>query len=249
VAGAVAKNIVSDDPHIDGILLDVAKDKGHLDRAAAARARRIETLEAVKLRLMQPLGWLFRTGQYFEGQFQEDMAARLEEIPPEQITAPATSIAAPIREGISHTIDEPDLRELHLNLLASASDERHRESAHPASTHVIDQMTASESQALQVLLSDALRGFNHVPAIRVKLSDVGTDTRFRVEIHCLTSALIVSDERASQAEALYERLGIYYDNWQRMGLIEVTFVRYPSYPTAFDWVTDHPEYQRIAREK
>lgn len=247
-AGAVAKNVVSDDPKVDGILLDVAKDKGHLDRAAATRARRIETLEAVKLRLVQPLGWLFRTGQYFEGQFQEDMAARLDEIPPEQIATPATSIAAPILEGISHTIDEPNLRELYLNLLASASDERHRDAAHPAFAHVIDQMTASESQALQVFLTDALSGHKYVPAVQVTLSDPRADTGFSVEIHCLTPTLTVVDELSSQAEVLYEQLGIYYDNWQRLGLIEVSFVRYPSYSTAFDWVEDHPEYQRIVKE-
>ncbi|OXM23264.1 hypothetical protein CBI33_07525 [Rhodococcus erythropolis] len=255
-AGAVAKNVISDDPHVDGILLDVAKDKGHLDRAAATRAHRIEILEAVKLRLVQPLGWLFRTGQYFEGQFQEDMASRLEDIPPEQITTPATSIAAPILEGISHTIDEPDLRALYLNLLASASDERHRESAHPAFAHVIDQMTAPESQALQVFLAGALHGRKHVPAVMVTLTETKTetetetkiDTGFTVEIDCLTAELMVSEDMSSQAEALYGQLGIYYDNWQRMGLIDVSFTRWPSYPTAFDWVTDHPEYQRILKE-
>lgn len=248
--GAAAKKVVSDDPQVDGTLLEVAKDNGDLDRAAKVRARRAETLEVVKYRLVQPLGWLFRASSYFEGQFVEDMATRLDDVPPEQVTTPPTSIAAPIVQGISHTIDEPELRNLYLSLLASASDLRTAESAHPAFAHVIDQMTSSEAQALAKILKPALLGAPCVAAAQIQVfesTEESADSFYRVAVHCITELQNVSEDPA-RAEQLTERLGVYYTNWQRLGLVEIDFSRWPAHEHAFDWVTGHPLYTKAVRE-
>ncbi|WP_180987057.1 DUF4393 domain-containing protein [Rhodococcus sp. ENV425] len=250
VAGAAAKKVISDDPQVDGTLLDVAKDNGDLARAAKVRARRAEMLEVVKYRLVQPLGWLFRASSYFEDQFEEDMATRLDDVPPEEVTTPPTSIAAPIVQGISHTIDEPELRNLYLNLLASASDLRTAESAHPAFAHVIDQMTSFEAQALAKVLGPALLGAYYTAAARIQLyanAEESVASSHRVAVHCITQLEAVSDDPV-RAEHLTERLGVYYVNWQRLGLVEIDFSRYPAGEHAFDWVVDHPLYAKVVRE-
>ena len=249
-AGAAARKVVSDDPQVDGTLLEVAKDNGELDRAAKVRARRAEVLEVVKFRLVQPLGWLFRATSYFEDQFEEDMATRLADVPPEQVTTPPTSIAAPIVQGIGHTIDEPELRNLYLNLLASASDLRTAESAHPAFAHVIDQMASSEAQALSVTLRSALQGAPCVAAARIQVfanAGESADSSYRVAVHCITELHHVSDDPA-RSEQLTERLGVYYANWQRLGLVEIDFSRWPAHEHAFDWVVGHPLYTKAVRE-
>lgn len=250
-AGAAAKKVASDDPQVDGTLLEVAKDNGALDRAANVRARRAEVLEVVKFRLVQPLGWLFRTTSYFEDQFEEDMTTRLDGVPPEQVATPPTSLAAPIVQGIGHTIDEPELRNLYLNLLASASDLRTVESAHPAFAHVIDQMTSSEAQALAKILGPALRGTAWLAAAQIQVfdnADESAGSPYRVAVHCITDLKNVGDDPA-RAEQLTERLGVYYANWQRLGLVEIDFSRWPAHEHAFDWVTGHPLYTKAVRER
>lgn len=250
VAGAAAKKVVSDDPQVDGTLLDVAKDNGELARAAKVRAHRIETLEVVKYRLIQPLGWMFRANSYFEDQFEEEMTTRLSDVPPEQVTTPRTSIAAPILQGIGHTIDEPELRGLYLNLLASASDLRTAESAHPAFAHVIDQMTSSEAQALSEVLGQALLGSSNMAAAQIRLFDSAegsADSTHRIAVHCITTIQAVG-EIPARAEQLNERLGVYYANWQRLGLVEIDFSRWPAHEHAFDWVAEHPLYKKAVRE-
>lgn len=117
------------------------------------------------------------------------MATRLDDVPPEEVATPPTSIAAPIVQGISHTIDEPELR--NLNLLASASDLRTAESAHPAFAHVIDQMTSFEAQALAKVLGPALLGAQYAAAARIQLyanAEESVASSHRVAVHCITSS-------------------------------------------------------------
>lgn len=239
--------IVGDNPLVDEALLDVAKGKGDLDRAARARADRAEILEVVKYRLTQPLAWLFRTERYFEESFESDMASRLRDLPPEAIQTPRTSIAAPILEGISHTIDEPELRELYLNLLASAADKRSAGNAHPAFAHVIDQLAAEESEVLTRILGPSVSGLPFVPAAQVRFHAGESDAQYTVIEHCITPHE-AADVDPAEKEELTKRFGVFYVNWQRLGLMKIDFMNWPAPPGAFDWVPGHVLYEKAVRE-
>ena len=58
-------------------------------------------------------------------------------------------------QGLSYTFDEPDLKDLYLNLLTTATDDRRTDDAHPAFADVIKQLTPSEARLLNEILGQA----------------------------------------------------------------------------------------------
>jgi len=53
-------------------------------------------------------------------------------IPPEHVVEPKASIAGPALQALAFSHEEPDLREMYLNLLRASMDARTAKVAHPA---------------------------------------------------------------------------------------------------------------------
>jgi Abortive infection alpha len=81
------------------------------------------------------------------------MGAKVADIPDENLITPPASIAVPALQGLSYTFEEPNLKEMYLNLLATASDDRQADQAHPAFAEIIKQLTPNET----LVLNSALR--------------------------------------------------------------------------------------------
>lgn len=89
--------------------------------------------EQMGLALFAPLARMFRIRQdYFEADFAKDFAEKVADVPEENLQAPKPSIAAPAMEGLGYALEEPELKDLYLALLARAADDRHASSAHPS---------------------------------------------------------------------------------------------------------------------
>ncbi len=140
---------VEEDPTEKTLLAKIAAESGELDPAARALAKRSTVKQHVRLKLMQPLGMLFGVPrEYFATNFENEMADRLADVPDEDLIAPKLSVAGPTVQGIAFTVEEPDLKAMYLNLLATASDKRVEASAHPAFAEVIRQLTSEEARLL-----------------------------------------------------------------------------------------------------
>ena len=61
---------------------------------------------------------------YFTERFPADMAQKAASIPPEAVVEPKASVAGPALQGLAFCHEEEDLKEMYLNLLASAMDDR-----------------------------------------------------------------------------------------------------------------------------
>lgn len=61
---------------------------------------------------------------YFSGKFQDEMAAKAATIPQEHLIEPKASVAGPSLQGLAFTHEEPNLKEMYLNLLTTAMDGR-----------------------------------------------------------------------------------------------------------------------------
>ena len=91
--------------------------------------------------------------EYFEDTFPQEMGAEIAGVPDENLVTPPASVAVPALQGLSYTFEEPTFKEMYLNLLATASDDRRAEHAHPAFAEIIKQLAPSEAK----LLNSALR--------------------------------------------------------------------------------------------
>jgi hypothetical protein len=152
-AEAVAKKALAEDEKTKDVLLRVAEDTPELKAAARTMAARVAVKEQIKLKLYQPLARLFGiSSSYFEHTFQQDMAVKMNDVPLEHIITPSPSVAIPAMQSLSYTFEEPSLKDLYLNLLATASDDRWAHQAHPAFAEIIKLLAPDEARLLKSVL-------------------------------------------------------------------------------------------------
>lgn len=153
VAEAVGKKALAEDEKTKEVLLRVAQDTPGMVAAARSMAARTAVIERFKLKLWQPLARIVGVSKaYFDDTFPEEMAAKIADIPDENLITPAASIAVPALEGLSYSFEEPSLKDLYLNLLATASDDRQADQAHPAFAEIVKQLTPNETKLLNSIL-------------------------------------------------------------------------------------------------
>ena len=77
------------------------------------------------------------------------ITAKLARKPPEEIQGPARVIAGPVVMGMVFAAEEPHLREMYANLLATAMHGPSAGTAHPSFVQTIQQLSADEARILQ----------------------------------------------------------------------------------------------------
>jgi hypothetical protein len=134
-------------------LQELARESPNMKAAAESYARRVAVKQSVLLKLYQPLAkFLGVSRNYFDTQFHSDMADKVANIPDEHLTTPAASVAIPAMQGLSYSVEEPDLKEMYLDLLATATDQRVKDNAHPSFAEIIKQLSPAEDVPVVVEL-------------------------------------------------------------------------------------------------
>lgn len=241
VVSLAAKDIREEQQTIRKELVSAAKETPEFQQAARIRAKRIAIKEAAFLQVFRPIRKLLGLStEYFEHGFEDDMKARLGAIPEENRTAPKASVAAPAMQGLAFSLEEPDLKELYLNLLASASDDRVSGDVHPAFVEVVRQLSAEEAPHLSRLLNEEA-----VACLRVK-SIVNKEMPNEGWSPALDHVLNTLDADGNPTEV--RRLPTFVDNWIRLGLVEVQYAASFTDKELYDWADTNPAYQRIRSE-
>ena len=240
-AGTAAKAIKSDNQDAQAIR-QAASGSGALERAATVYGRRMAVRQEVILKLWQPLARFFGVSrEYFEQDFAVDLAEKLEGVPEAELQSPKAVIAGPAIEGLGYSLDEPDLKEMYLNLLARASVQTTAPSVHPSFVDVIRQLSPEEAPLLSSLLA-TLR----VPAIRIKRTQHPQEGFSVVAEHVIA---LGNDLEVPKWDA---RVPSWVENWQRLGLVHVAYTEYITDNAAnmywpYAWVDKHPA--KIAAEQ
>lgn len=229
-----AKDIRETEKTVRKELVAVAKETEEFKQAARVRAKRIAIKEVAFLQVFRPIRKLIGlSAEYFEHGFEDDMKPRLEAIPEENRTSPKPTIAAPAMQGLAFSLDEPDLKKLYLDLLASASDDRRSGSVHPAFVEVIRQLAAPEVELLAFPLSTGTP-LAMVRIRRKQTSGGGGFTTLAPHVMALT-------DTTTGLPAENNELAMYVDNWIRLGLVEVDYGTYLTREGAYDWAETRPE--------
>lgn len=231
---------VEGDPKDRDALRRIGEQTGELEPAAQARARRQAVMQHVWLKCLQPLGRL--TGipkEYFDFKFAEDMAEKLKDVPEDDLIPPKGSLAGPAIQGLGFTVEEPELREMYLNLIATASDRRVASTAHPSFAGVIQQLNADEASALIPVLAATT---HPIVEIRAMSSIPGHPEGYVVIArHVLNWMGRGGDEPESvlRQVAVPER-AVFVDNWIRLGLVEVDYTTALTKKGRYDWCETAP---------
>jgi hypothetical protein len=228
-----------DDP-VNHQLQEISKDSPALMAAADSYAKRIAVKQEILLKLFKPLAKILGVAEfYFENGFAADMATKTADIPDENLRTPPSNVALPAMQGLAFSLDKPDLKDMYLNLLAAATNDRRTDQAHPSFSEIIKQLSPPEAVLLQSCLKQP-----PTPIIRIKgvMTEPGTGY-FVFENHVLNWA---DSETHEPGEV---PLGaMYLDNWIRLGLVVVMYDEYLTAPDKYDWVEGRPEFIRLKTE-
>jgi hypothetical protein len=175
----------------------------------------LETVAKLVHVALAPVSMVVWGYEQIRNYLQETLTEKLKKVPPEQIVSPKMTIAGPIVEQLRFAADEPSLRELYANLLATSMDARTAQEAHPAFVEIIRQLSTDEARLLSYMsLKD---GFEYYPLISAridfKLSPSHTEERILMHLSLLVKL----------ADCAYPHLWyIYLDNLKRLGLLEIS---------------------------
>jgi len=101
--------------------------------------------------LLAPLESVIWGYEKFQQIFVPLLEERLEGIAKDRLITPKLLIAGPTIEGLKYAGQEPSLRDMYVNLLATAMDRETAEKAHPAFAEIIRQLTPDEARIVQYL--------------------------------------------------------------------------------------------------
>ena len=89
--------------------------------------------------------------KYKLDEFERDLTNKLKGVPEEKIIQPPIAIAGPALEALRYTFETEELREMYLELLASAMNSDRADEAHPAFVEVFKGMSALEARIFERL--------------------------------------------------------------------------------------------------
>ncbi|MBC7943338.1 DUF4393 domain-containing protein [Candidatus Saccharibacteria bacterium] len=227
------------DDSVKGIakeLLLIAKDDPETKEAAQNLATTAKIVTGTLKRVVIPLAVLNygidKFQNYITTKFQDDMTSRTIKIPPENVIDPKAYIAGPVLQGLVYTHDEESLKEMYLNLLASAMNSETANNAHPSYVEIIKQLSGDEAKLLKIYLDN-----NQYPIAELHwiLNEKREYTRLARHIVNLTDS-------ETKLPVVVDMMPVYIENWIRLGLVMVTYTEHQTGENTYDWVKSRPEY-------
>ena len=214
----------------EATLAGMARETPELQHASQIYAKNVLVRQQFVRRLLKPFeSWVSDSKDYFDTGFVDDMASKTAFIPEEDLVLPAPSILVPAVQGLAYSKDEPSLKDMYLELLATASDGRNVGGAHPSYAEIIKQLASEEAVILSLVAKDDAGAI-----VALRRSKPGESKGFTFRRHLLP--LTLGGKAVTSA-----RLSSYVDNWARLGLFTVEYDKYLVRDGAYDWAEELPE--------
>lgn len=173
---------------------------------------------------------------YFQEKFENDFTDKTKNIPEDCFIEPKASIAGPALQGLAFSHEEDELKDMYLNLLASAVDKRHEKQNHPSYVEIIRQLNCDEARILSGILA------SDIPQIPIiQLRDVKSARKYSV---LQTYVLNIIDDETGEPSNMIEIVSM-VENFIRLGLLTSEFGLEPDYPNMYDWVDNRPEFEHL----
>jgi len=233
----VAKDSVS----LVAEVIKAAGDNPQVKEAAGNLGQTAVTLTKTINNVLVPLAAINfafdKARAYFSGKFQQEIAEKTENIPPEHIVEPKASIAGPTLQGLAFTHEEANLKEMYLNLLVTAMDGRSASSAHPAFVEIIKQLDSEDAR----LVRGVLRSTGSIPIVQIhRILKDGS-------YYLLVQHLLNLKDPEAGVPIENPQLPAMVDNWIRLGLVEVAYDKHISAPGTYEWADKRPEFLRLSQ--
>lgn len=154
-------------------LYNITDDK-HKKKINTNTGAALTTISAAANNLLIPIAVanfvIDKARTYLKEKFVSDLSDATAYIQPEDLVEPRASIAGPLLQNLAYALDEPDLKDMYLKLLASAMDGPHAESAHPAFIDIIKQCSPQDALLLNYI---AKSPWPHLQTIDLHMTTYG----------------------------------------------------------------------------
>jgi len=164
---------------------------------------------------------------------RDRVAAKLENVPPEDVQQPKPHVAVPAIEALRYTGAESDLAELYANLLATSMDRATAYRAHPGFVDMIKNMSPDEARIMKFLATSGSQ-----PLINIKVIQKEGGGFQILHRHLSLIGLKASCEHVPLAAT-------YLDNLVRLGLVEVPAMRRIKSDDPYKEIEEFPQVKQI----
>lgn len=230
---------VNDSVSIVAEVLKAAGDAPQVKEAAGNLGQTAVTLTKAINNVLLPLAavnFAFdKARAYYNSKFQQDLAEKTKDIPPEHIVEPKASIAGPTLQGLAFTHEEPNLKEMYLNLLATSMDGRAASFSHPAFVEIIKQLDSEDARLVRI----TLKSIGAIPVIQIHRILNASDS-----YNLLAQHIVDLTDDATGTPIEDPDFPAMVDNWIRLGLVEVNYDRHLTDLDRYSWAEKRPEFLR-----
>jgi hypothetical protein len=167
---------------------------------------------------------------------RERVAAKLDNVPPEEVQQPKPHVAVPAIEALRYTGAESDLAELYANLLATSMDKATAYRAHPGFVDMIKNMSPDEARIMKFLATSGSQ-----PLVNVKATQKEGGGFQIVHRHLSLIGIKAQCDHVPLAAT-------YLDNLVRLGLIEIPTMRRIKSDDPYKEIEDFPQVLSILEE-
>lgn len=164
---------------------------------------------------------------------RDRVAAKLDNVPPEDVQQPKPHIAVPAIEALRYTGAESDLAELYANLLATSMDKATAYRAHPGFVDMIKNMSPDEARIMKFLATSGSQPLINIKAIQKEGGGFQV-----VHRHLSLIGLKATCEHIPLAAT-------YLDNLVRLGLIEIPSMQRIKSDDPYKEIEDFPQVKII----
>ena len=216
-----------------GQVIKLAGDDPNVKKAGSELGKTALTITRTINNALLPLAavnYAFeKARKYFEDRFDQDLHEKAANIPLEDLIEPKASVAGPALQGLAFSHEEEGLKNIFLELLASAMDKRKADVVHPAFVEIVKQLEAEEARHLQEILKSEILPIGTLVR-RHKVN--GSQIVLRRHILHMTKG---------GEPSIVEGLGAMVDNWIRLGLVTVSYTDHLTDERRYEWLSARPE--------
>ena len=222
-----------------GALIQTAGDSPDVKQAGAEIGKAALTLAKSVNVVLLPLAAINfgydKAKEYFsnKSKFEKEFSEKTNKILPEDVIEPKPSIAGPVLQGLAFSHDEPNLKEMYLNLLSNSMNRKKSSRVHPAFVEIIKQLSADEIYALNLFIKNSAV----IPIVEIRRNVNDTQNFLVSKKHILNIF-----NNVTGVPVVVKNLDTYVENWIRLGLFSVDYDSSLSATDSYNWADNRPEY-------
>lgn len=160
------------------------------------------------------------------------LESKLQSIDPEKIVQPEPHVAVPAIQAMSYCMECEELREMHASLLAASLNRDEKDKVHPGFIEIIKNMSPLDARLFRELSENET---NPVMEIRWEKGEA-------------YSIILTHYYMMKETDATYESVSISLENLKRLGLINISYTEQYTDPSAYDALTQNPDYLKAKKE-